>query len=75
MRAGGWTSVKTMMHYVRLSGVSDKGITDPLDYRSQSPEETNKALMEAVGEKYSHSEVSDAKVIPLGSRRLIGVMR
>lgn len=75
MRAGGWTSVKTMMHYVRLSGVSDKGITDPLDYRSQSPEETNKALMEAVGEKYSHSEGSDAKVIPLGSRRLIGVMR
>ncbi|MGE0616729.1 MAG: tyrosine-type recombinase/integrase [Bacteriovoracia bacterium] len=71
MRVGGWTSVKTMMHYVRLSGVDDKGITDPLDYRSNEPLETNKALMNAVGEKFAINGVRDAVVIPLHSRSLL----
>ena len=30
MRVGGWSSMKTMMHYVRLSGIEVQGITDPL---------------------------------------------
>ena len=33
MRVGGWSSMKTMMHYVRLSGIEIQGITDPLDFR------------------------------------------
>ncbi len=69
MRVGGWTSIKTMMHYVRLSGVDDKGITAPLDYRSESPEGTNQALMNAVGDKYSGESVHEAKIIPLDTRR------
>ena len=70
MRVGGWTSVKTMMHYVRLSGVNDKGITDPLDYRDSNPIESNRSLMKAVGDKYSDDESHDSVVIPLNTRRL-----
>lgn len=70
MRVGGWTSVKTMMHYIRLSGVNDRGITNPLDYRSCEPIDTNRQLMNAVGDKYSKEEVHAAKVIPLDTRRL-----
>ncbi len=70
MRVGGWKSLKTMMHYVRLSGISDRGITDPLDYRSEDPESTNKALMKAVGETYGHEKVYAAEVIPLPTRKL-----
>lgn len=70
MRVGGWQSLKTMMHYVRLSGVSDKGITDPLDYRSEDPDGTNRALMSAVGQKYANGTSSEAMVIPLHSRKL-----
>ncbi len=73
MRAGGWTSVKTMMHYVRLSGMDDKGITDPLDYRSPNPVEANKRLMAAVGEKFEG--VHEAVVIPLMSRKLPSSLR
>jgi integrase len=68
MRVGGWQSLKTMMHYVRLSGVRDQGITDPLDYRSESPLEANKALMSAVGEKFSVDSGHEAKVIPISTR-------
>lgn len=68
MRVGGWKSLKTMMHYVRLSGVNDKGITDPLDYRSEKPVETNKTLMSAVGESFGDDE-QGAEVIPLLTRR------
>ena len=71
MRVGGWSGIKTMMHYVRLSGVSDRGITDPLDYRSEVPIEANKALMNAVGEKFDHG-VREATIIPLANRRLPG---
>lgn len=71
MRAGGWTSVKTLMHYVRLAGVNDKGITDPLDYRSKDPQETNRTLMEAVGQKYDIEGVHEAVVIPLNSRNYL----
>jgi|GEM_PF-170577 len=74
MRVGGWKSVKTMMHYVRLAGIEDKGITDPLDFRSSVPDmkAENQILMDTIGEKYgtsqgNHSEV--ASVIPLASRR------
>jgi hypothetical protein len=70
MRVGGWKSLKTMMHYVRLSGVGDKGITDPLDYRSEDPSSTNKALLKAVGETFSsEGDEGGAEIIPLMSRR------
>ncbi len=69
MRVGGWKSIKTMMHYVRLSGVQDKGITDPLDYRTVSPEETNRRLLNAVGETFGEIEATEAKVIPIASRK------
>jgi hypothetical protein len=69
MRVGGWKSLKTMMHYVRLSGVDDRGITDPLDYRSENPIESNKALMGAVGESFN-DDSSEAEIIPIASRRI-----
>jgi integrase len=69
MRVGGWKSVKTMMHYIRLSGVNDKGITDPLDYRSIDPDEKTRALMNAVGEKFGDTPVQEAVIIPLNSRK------
>ena len=69
MRVGGWKSLKTMMHYVRLSGMNDKGITDPLDYRSEDPILTNKTLMKAVGETFEVNE-GGAEIIPILSRRL-----
>ena len=69
MRVGGWKSIKTMMHYVRLSGVQDKGITDPLDYRTQNPEETNRRLLNAVGESFGEAEAQTAQVIPIASRK------
>lgn len=74
MRVGGWKSLKTMMHYVRLSGVSDRGITDPLDYRSEDPEATNKALMKAVGDSFERFDEQDkgAVVIPLLTRKYPG---
>lgn len=75
MRVGGWKSLKTMMHYVRLSGISDKGITDSLDYRSEDPIETNKTLMKAVGETFSNDSTQTAEVIPLFSRKLQSFMR
>lgn len=71
MRAGGWTSVKTLMHYVRLSGVGDKGITDSLDYRSKDPVETNRSLMNAVGEKFRIEGGHEAVVIPLNTRNYL----
>lgn len=69
MRVGGWKSVKTMMHYIRLSGVNDKGITDPLDYRSIDPDEKTRTLMNAVGEKFGDTPVQEAVIIPLNSRK------
>lgn len=75
MRVGGWSSIKTMMHYVRLSGVNDKGITDPLDYRSESPAEATKSLMDAVGETFGSSPATEAVVIPLPTRKLPGCGR
>lgn len=68
MRVGGWKSIKTMMHYIRLSGVQDKGITDSLDYRSIDPVEKNQTLMNAVGEKFA-DQVHEAVIIPLNSRK------
>ncbi len=69
MRVGGWKSLKTMMHYVRLSGMNDRGITDHLDYRSEDPILTNKTLMRAVGETFEDNE-GGAEIIPILSRRL-----
>lgn len=70
MRVGGWTSIKTMMHYVRLSGVQDKGITDPLDYRSEMPVDRSRTLMNAVGDRFSVQNDHEAEIIPLDTRRL-----
>jgi integrase len=70
MRVGGWKSLKTMMHYVRLSGVGDRGITDPLDYRTEDPRQTNHTLMKAVGESFNDDKVYEAEVISLASRRI-----
>ncbi|MBX9766987.1 MAG: site-specific integrase, partial [Bdellovibrionales bacterium] len=71
MRVGGWKSIKTMMHYVRLSGLDDKGITDPLDFSSSRPDQRkeNAVLMKAVGEKFDYSNPI-ASVIPLATRSL-----
>lgn len=71
MRAGGWSSVKTLMHYVRLAGVNDKGITDSLDYRSKDPVQANRTLMNAVGQKFSIEGVHEAVVIPLNTRNYL----
>jgi integrase len=70
MRVGGWTSIKTMMHYVRLSGVNDRGITDPLDYRSEDPTDKSRTLMKAIGDRFNANEDHEAEIIPLDSRRL-----
>lgn len=70
MRVGGCKSLKTMMHYVRLSGVSDKGITDPLDYRSEDPGQTNKVLMRAVGQSFENEEDYSGNVVPLNTRKI-----
>lgn len=75
MRVGGWKSLKTMMHYVRLSGVNDRGITDPLDYRSEDAGQTNKTLMAAVGESFNEKVNGGAEVIPLWARRIPGLGR
>ncbi len=70
MRVGGWKSLKTMMHYVRLSGMADKGITDPLDYRSEDPQATNRKLLSAVGESFRSGGGMGAEIIPLPTRKL-----
>jgi hypothetical protein len=58
------------MHYVRLSGVGDKGITDPLDYRYEDPSFNNKTLLKAVGESFnSEGDEGGAEIIPLLTRR------
>ncbi|MGE4131958.1 MAG: tyrosine-type recombinase/integrase [Bdellovibrionales bacterium] len=70
MRVGGWKSVKTMMHYVRLAGIEDKGITDPLDFQTDADQvQENQKLMDAVGEKFRIDDVRDASVICLATRR------
>ena len=75
MRVGGWKSLKTMMHYVRLSAVEDKGITSVLDFRKPDPNEANRILMNAVGDAYNNDESLDAIVIPLNTRRLPRFMK
>lgn len=71
MRVGGWKSLKTMMHYVRLSGMDDKGITDPLDFRSPEPDKKkeDQVLMEAVGEQFDSRGLKLANVIDMGRFR------
>ncbi len=70
MRVGGWASMKTMMHYVRLSGIEVRGITDPLDFRTARPSrlKEGKTLMEVVGQSFDASDVTN--VVPLMSRNL-----
>jgi integrase len=70
MRVGGWKSLKSMMHYVRISGVADKGITDPLDYRSEDPTLTNRKLLNAVGDSFRNDNGRSAEIIPLPTRKL-----
>ena len=70
MAVGGWSELKTMRHYVRLSGIEIKGVTDPLDF--SSPEtliHPDKEIMKAVGEKYSPGSKDTEKVVSLTSRR------
>ncbi len=71
MAVGGWAELKTMKHYVRLSGINVRGVTDALDF--SSPEASiypDREMMKAVGEKYSPDEDELSKVIPLTSRKL-----
>lgn len=74
MAVGGWAELKTMRHYVRLSGIEVKGVTDALDFSTEEsrifPE---KRMMKAVGDKYSPNDEDLGNVIPLSSRDLVGV--
>ena len=70
MAVGGWSELKTMKHYVRLSGIDVKGVTNPLDF--SSPEAMiypEREMMKAIGEKYSPGEKDTKKVLSLCSRR------
>jgi len=69
MRVGGWKSLKTMMHYVRLAGIDDKGTTDALDFRTDIPNQKaeDRVLMKAVGEKFDASNLGLADVLDLAS--------
>ena len=60
MRVGGWSSMKTMMRYVRLLGIEIQGITDPLDFRTVRPSriQENQHLMNAVGQSYSSNDLT-----------------
>jgi hypothetical protein len=60
-----------MMHYVRLAGIDDKGITDPLNFETENadPIREGQILMDAVGSKYGIDEVRNAPVISLATRR------
>lgn len=70
MRVGGWKSIKTMMHYVRLAGIDDKGITDPLDFQVEGNSKLESAtLMEVVGDKFKIDSVQSADIVCLASRR------
>jgi len=72
MALGGWAELKTMKHYIRLSGINVRGVTDALDF--STPEARiypDREMMKVVGEKYSPSEDELSKVIPLTSRGLI----
>ena len=70
MAVGGWSELKTMRHYVRLSGIDVKGVTNPLDF--SSPEAVihpDKEMMKAVGEKYSPEDRDKEKVVSLSPCR------
>ena len=74
MAVGGWAELKTMRHYVRLSGIEVKGVTDPLDFSSpESQIYPEREMMKAVGDKYPPQAEDLGKLIPLASRNLVGV--
>lgn len=72
MKLGGWSSMKTMMHYVRLSGIEIQGATDSLDFRTSKPDRIaeNRNLMNAVGERFEVQDKDVRNVVPLRSRKL-----
>lgn len=66
--------MKSMTHYVRLSGINIKGVTDALDFGSPEMQiSPNRTMMQAVGEHYRPIEENLTKVEPLASRRLVKV--
>ncbi len=71
MRVGGWKSLKTMMHYVRLSGTDVTGTTDPLDFRGPEPDKKteDQALMKAVGAEFDTRGMGIADVVDLSLYR------
>jgi len=71
---GGWADMKSMTHYVRLSGINIKGVTDALDFGSPEMQiSPNRTMMQAVGEHYQPTEENLSNVEPLASRRLVKV--
>ena len=70
MAVGGWSDLKTMKHYVRLSGVDVKGVTDPLDFSSpKAMIHPDREMMKAIGEKYFPGNKDTEKIVSLTSRR------
>lgn len=68
---GGWADMKSMTHYVRLSGINVKGVTDALDFSTPEAQiSPSRTMMEAVGEHYRPSEEEMKNVEPLLTRKL-----
>ena len=70
MAVGGWSELKTMKHYVRLSRIEVQGVTDPLDFSSpKAMIHPDKEMMKVVGEKYSPGDEDTKKLVSLVSCR------
>ncbi|MGE3680972.1 MAG: tyrosine-type recombinase/integrase [Bdellovibrionales bacterium] len=71
---GGWADMKSMTHYVRLSGINVKGVTDALDFTSPEMQiNPNRELMKVVGDHYRPTDDDLKNVEPLRTRRLQNV--
>ncbi len=71
---GGWSDMKSMTHYVRLSGINVKGVTDALDFSSPEMQiNPNREMMKVVGEHYRPTSEEMANVEPLRTRKLQNV--
>ena len=71
MRVGGWSSMKTMMIYVRLSGSDVKGTTDALNFREDVPNKTKEGhvLMSAVGAEFDTTGLGLPDVVKMSDFR------
>ncbi len=68
---GGWADMKSMTHYVRLSGINVKGVTDALDFSSPEAQiSPSRTMMQAVGDHYRPTEEDLKGANPLATRRL-----